>query len=280
MSTRRGATSGRRPTPRTRPRESEAGISSLILSQPSDFLAALDAVGPLRADRVDLPGTTESIEIQRPVDYDRLIDDAAADPEQNLPYWAELWPSGVALAAKITRHPEIVRGKRVLELGCGLGVTAMAALRAGADLLVTDYAPEALALCSLNAFDQAGRMPGTLRVNWRDPSPALLDAAGDGFPVVLAADVLYERRDVEPLLTLCERLVAPGGELWLAEPGRPPAARFLESIQARGWSGEGEQCTGPWPDPEDNRKGIVVTIHRLRRPNESRSPGSPEVQHL
>lgn len=203
--------------------------------------------------------------ISRPVDYDRLIDDAAADPEQNLPYWAELWPSGVALAAKIARDPQIVHGRRVLELGCGLGVTAIAALRAGADLLVSDYSPEALVLCSLNALDQADAQPRTLRVNWRDPSPVLHAAAGDGFSVVLAADVLYERRDVEPLLGLVERVVARGGELWLAEPGRPPAAQFLELILARGWIAESEQCCGPWPDPEDNRKGIVVTIHRLSR---------------
>jgi predicted nicotinamide N-methyase len=144
-------------------------------------------------------------------------------------------------------------------------VTAIAALRAGADLLVTDYAPEALALCSLNALDQAGARPQTLRVNWRDPDPNLHAAAGNGFPVVLAADVLYEGRDVEPLLALIERVVAPGGELWLAEPGRPPAARFLESIGAGGWVAVSEQCRGPWPDAEDNRKGVVVTIHRLRR---------------
>jgi predicted nicotinamide N-methyase len=181
-----------------------------------------------------------------------------------LPYWAELWPSGVALAAKIAREPAIVCGRRVLELGCGLGVTAVAAMRAGADLLVTDYSPEALALCSLNALEQAGAQPETLRVNWRDPGPSLL-SAGDGFPVVLAADVLYERRDVDPLFVLVERFVTPDGELWLAEPGRPPAARFLESIGARGWTAESERCSGPWPDPEDNRKGIVVTIHRLRR---------------
>jgi predicted nicotinamide N-methyase len=107
-------------------------------SRRSEILAALAAIEPLRVDRVDLPGTTESMMISRPVDYDRLIDDAAADPEQNLPYWAELWPSGVALAAKIAREPKIVRSRRVLELGCGLGVTAISALRAGADLLVTD----------------------------------------------------------------------------------------------------------------------------------------------
>jgi predicted nicotinamide N-methyase len=213
---------------------------------------------------VDLPGTTEALTISRPVDYDRLIDDAAADPEQNLPYWAELWPSGVALAARIARDPMIVQGRRVLELGCGLGVTAIAALRAGADLLVTDYSPEALALCSFNALEQTGTQPRTLRVNWRDPGPRLHDS-GNGFPVVLAADILYEGRDVDPLLALIDEAVAPDGEFWLAEPGRPPAARFLESICARGWIDESEQCSGPWPDPEDNRKGIVVTIHRLRR---------------
>lgn len=217
-------------------------------------------------DRVELPDSPELMLISRPTDYDRLIDDAAADPEQNLPYWAELWPSGIALAAKIAREPEIVRGRRVLELGCGLGVTAIAALRAGADLLVIDYSHEALALCSLNTLDQVGKIPETLRVNWREPSLVLLDRERGGFPVVLAADILYENRDVEPLLALCERIVAAEGELWLAEPGRPPAARFVESIHARGWSAESERCTGPWPDSEDNRKEIVVTIHRLRRP--------------
>ena len=245
--------------------ESEAHISSLFVSRRSEILAELAAIGPLRIDRVKLPGTAESMMISRPVDYDRLIDAAAADPEQNLPYWAELWPSGIALAAKIAREPGIMRGLRVLELGCGLGVTAIAALRAGAELLVTDYAPEALALCSLNALDQAGAQPGALRVNWRDPSSCLTAAAANAFPVVLAADVLYEGRDVEPLLALVEQVVAPGGELWLAESGRPPAARFLESILARGWTAESEQCRGPWPDPQDNQKGIVVAIHRLRR---------------
>ncbi len=203
--------------------------------------------------------------IARPVEFDRLIDEAAADPEQNLPYWAEIWPSGVALAARIARTPEIVSGKRVLELGCGLGVTAVAVLNAGADLLVTDYAPEALALCAFNTRGQTGREPKSLRINWRDLGQTDALVLGGAFPVVLAADVLYERRDVEPLLAMIERAVAPGGELWLAEPGRRPAALFLESSKERGWSCESERCAGPWPDPEDNSKGIVVSIHRLRR---------------
>ena len=229
------------------------------------LLDELADVGPLRVDRVDLPGVSASYLIARPVDCDRLLDAAQSDPEQNLPYWAELWPSGIALAAAIARDPGSLSGQRVLELGCGLGVTAIAALRAGAELLVTDYAAEALAICSLNALAAAGRVPSCLRLNWREAGVALLDAGGAGFPIVLAADVLYEARDVAPLLALVERVVAPGGSLWLAEPGRGPAARFLAAIAGRGWVGERDECRGPWPDPEDNRKGVVVGIYRLRR---------------
>ena len=227
---------------------------------------ALRRVGSLRRSRVDLPGSEVRLTIRRPKDFDLLLELAAPDPEQNLPYWAELWPSGIALAAKIARDPGALGGQRVLELGSGLGVTAIAALRAGADLLVTDYAPEALALCALNSLDETGVEPAALRLNWRDPSAQFFELVGDGFPIVLAADVLYERRDVEPLLGLVDRIVAPEGDLWLAEPGRAPAVDFVESIVDRGWQQQSECCSGPWPDPEDNSKGVVVTIHVLRKP--------------
>ena len=84
-----------------------------------------------------------------------------------------------------------------------------------------------------------------------------------GFPVVLAADVLYERRDVAPLLALVERIVAPDGLLWLAEPGRAVAGAFVETARAQGWAGSSDTHPGPWPDPKD--AGVVVTVHQLRR---------------
>lgn len=234
-------------------------------SRRRELLAAFAAIGPLRQEQVILPGTVGAITVTRPVDFDRLLDNAAGDAEQNLPYWAEIWPSGVALAALIAGDPSSLAGKPVLEIGCGLGVTAVSALRAGADLLVTDYAPEALALCSLNCLREAGREPRAVRANWRDPESDSFPRREGGFPLVLAADVLYEIRDLEPLLSVTERAVAPGGELWLAEPGRVPATLFVETLAVRGWSDCQETCAGPWPDPEDNRKGVMVTIHRLCR---------------
>ncbi len=219
--------------------------------------------GPLRQDRVTIPGTAITLEIVRPIDIDALLDQVVDDPEQNLPYWAELWPSGIALAAAIDREPDLLRGVSVLELGCGLGITAAIALGAGADLLATDYAAESLLLTRANCLRQTGREPRTLQMNWRDPSFAMPLGALGTVPVVLAADVLYERRDIEPLLDLVDRIVAPGGMLWLAEPGRAPAASFLDEASRRGWTAASDQYDGPWPDPNDAE--VVVAVHRLRR---------------
>ncbi|MFT4041382.1 MAG: methyltransferase [Thermomicrobiales bacterium] len=231
-----------------------------------DQLAAdVAAIGAMRRDRVEIPGTDLIYEITRPADFDALLDAAVDDPEQNLPYWAELWPSGIALAAELLAAPGELAGLRALELGCGLGVTAIAALQRGLALLATDYSRESLALCALNTAQNAGQSPVMLQVNWREPDVAFERAVVGGFPLVLAADVLYEARDVEPLQELVERLVAPGGALWLAEPGRPPAARFVEAMLAAGWVDTVSSYVGPWPDPEDNAKGVVARVHRLRR---------------
>jgi predicted nicotinamide N-methyase len=223
----------------------------------------LTAAGRLRDVTLLLPRTGVTFELLQPDDIDKLLDDVVDDPEENLPYWAELWPSGIALAEAILQHPDTTRGRRAIEIGCGLGVTAIAALRSGADLVVCDYARSSLDLCRYNALTNAGREPQAIQLNWRRPSDEFLRIVGDGFPVVLAADVLYESRDVEPMLALMERVVGPGGLLWLAEPGRAVAGRFIELARSRGWCGEGTTHPGPWPDPRDT--GVVVNLYRLRR---------------
>jgi predicted nicotinamide N-methyase len=256
------AKSVRRRTPRTRRKVSETLRALAVVPETRESLSHVE---PLVSEQVAIPGVAWPLRIARPRDLSRLLDAAESDPEQNLPYWAEIWPSGVALAAAVATRHTALRGQRVLELGCGLGITAIAAVRAGAAVLATDYSLEALALCRLNCRREAGTEPDTRRINWRRDRPFGREGGTETFSRVLAADVLYERRDVEPLLELVSGVVAPGGELWLAEPGRAPAILFLELLRARGWAGEREQCAGPWPDPEDNRKQVVVTVHFLRR---------------
>lgn len=250
------------------------------MPDPADQRAALAALrdelttlGPLVDEAVPLHRSGRTLTITRPTDMDDLLDRIAKDPEQNLPYWAELWPSGIALADAILQEPALVQGKAVLELGCGAGTTAAAAILAGARLTVTDYAPEALTLCRYNALANADAEPdAAIQLNWRRPDPAFLQEAGRGYPVVLIADGLYETRDIDPLLVLAERIVAPDGLLWLAEPGRPVAARFLETARSGGWHGPSEEHTGPWPDRAD--AGVVVGLHRLRRGRPSKHSSS------
>ena len=219
--------------------------------------------GPLVRETVRLPLAGRDFDVLRPANTDDLLDRSADDPEQNLPYWAEIWPSGIASADALLTTDPIVAGTRVLEIGAGLGITAAAALLAGADLLCVDYFPESLAHCRRNAVRNAGREPETLALNWRRPDEALWGLIGDGFPLVLAADVLYEGRDVVPLADFVDRLLAPGGLFFLAHPGRPPALRFLELLERRGWQDVATTHAGPWPDPKDEE--VVVSLHRLHR---------------
>jgi predicted nicotinamide N-methyase len=220
-------------------------------------------IEPTIEQSVTLNRSGRSFSILRPADPDLLLDQAVDDPEQNLPYWSEIWPSGVALADAIYLEAELLDGQRVLELGSGLGITAAAALEAGAYLVAADYSHDSLLLCRYNALRNAGREPKTIQVNWRRNEQTLLDLARETYPVVLAADVLYEERDMEPLLELITELVAPGGLLWLAEPGRRVAQIFLELADVAGWQCESETYVGPWPDPKD--ADVVVGVHKLRR---------------
>lgn len=247
-----------------------ASRDGICLSRWHELFAIIQATGPLRVDRVELPGADVTLRMTRP--YPTIT-----NRKHHVPYWSEIWPSGVVLAGVIAREPSLLQGRRVLELGPGVGVTAVAALQAGADLVVADSAPGSLTFCAFNALDHVGTEPRTVRVNWRKPSPELFAAAGEGFSLVLAADALYEEEDVKPLLELVERIVAPGGELWLAEPGRVPAEHFVKAIRKRGWRGKDEEYDSPWPDPHDHVKD-VVTVYRLLRPSATPKQGKSDFR--
>lgn len=232
----------------------------------ADLLDRLSHTGQLVHERVHIPGTHQIVDVIRPVDIETLLDQSADDPEQNLPYWAEIWPSGIALGAVIAKHPDIVNGHAVIELGSGVGITAAIALEAGAVLTTTDYAPESLVMTRLTCRLHAGKEPATRQVNWRAADAHLLQEDGARWPVILAADVLYEERDIEPVLDVFTRVLAPGGLLLLAEPGRRPSQIAVERARERGWEVSSTTWEADWPDPKD--AGVIVNVHRIRIPRD------------
>jgi len=180
----------------------------------------------VREERIRI-GAHELV-LLRPDDPEALIDEERFGVDEFMPYWAELWPSGVALARHVVELP--LRGSRVLELGCGLGLPSLAAALAGAEVLATDWASEALALVKRNASAN-GVSVETAVLDWRGGAPS------DGpFDLVLAADVLYEARHAEPLLALLDEAVANGGVAIVADPGRRHAPAFFEAATAAGWA--------------------------------------------
>ncbi|MGB2953383.1 MAG: 50S ribosomal protein L11 methyltransferase [Gaiellaceae bacterium] len=162
--------------------------------------------------------------IVHPRTPDDLLDEEAFEREEFLPYWAEPWPSGVALARALVGRP--LRGARVVELGCGLALPSIYASLEGAHVLATDWSTDAIESAEQNAVRNGAELEMAV-VRWSQPEPLLERAPWD---LVLAADVLYERRNVDELLALLPRL---SNRLLLADPGRPPAKRFLEA-----WPGE------------------------------------------
>jgi predicted nicotinamide N-methyase len=152
------------------------------------------------------------LSLLRPAAPEELIDEEAFAQDEFLPYWAELWPAATALAEAL---PDVA-GLRVVELGCGLGVTSLVAAAKGGRVTATDWAPEAIELLRVNAERNGLELRAEVR-DWREPWDERFDLA-------LAADVLYERRNVAPLLERL-RALAPTALVGLA--GRPYEAEFL-----------------------------------------------------
>jgi predicted nicotinamide N-methyase len=192
-----------------------------------------------------VPLNGRDLRLLRPRDAEALLDEHAFEHEEFLPYWAELWPSSLALARAIGGRA--LRGARTLELGCGLGLPSIAAALAGGRVLATDWSAEAVAMTAANAERNGARLE-TLVCSWTAPEPLLERAPWD---LILASDVLYEARNADALIELLPRL---GSDVWLADPGRGPAAAFLDAAQA-GW----EITSRRVPELPNG------AVHRLRR---------------
>jgi predicted nicotinamide N-methyase len=171
----------------------------------------------LSSDEITVAGLR--LELLRPDAPEALIDEAAFAEDEFLPYWAELWPAARALAEALPN----VDGLRVVELGCGLGLPSLVAAAKGGRVTAIDWSPAAVELLRANAARNGLALRADVR-DWRE-------RWDERFDLLLAADVLYEERNVEPVLErVCE--LAPDALLALA--GRPYEGAFLRLAAASG----------------------------------------------
>jgi predicted nicotinamide N-methyase len=196
------------------------------------------------------------VSIWRPPDMESLIDLAAFEADERIPYWADVWESAIVLAEDLAAMDGA--GKTLLELGCGLGLPSLVAARAGFTVTATDYEETALEGVRYNA--ERNRIGGlrTLVLDWRN----LPDDLGT-FDLVVAADVLYETHHPAVLAATILRTLAPSGLGLVADPCRAKAAGFAPAARAAGMAVSKTRARRPHGATD----GPHVEIHRVSWPS-------------
>lgn len=168
-----------------------------------------------------------------------LTDEEQKDPfaEDLCPYFGILWPAAEGLAIYLNQHPELVKNKSVLELGCGLGYPALVASQLGGKVLATDYHPDVEEYFKRN-LRHSSLSCDYLRLNWREDKQDI-----GQFDVVMGSDVLYENKHAREVARGLMRFMKPAGKILLSDPGRNYLQPFLEAMKQEGFSETSELIT-------------------------------------
>lgn len=223
--------------------------------------AALDGealVGALtRRFRTSVEDATvdkHTFSILRPANSDDLIREEDFVRDERLPYWADVWPSSIILAGRLLELKG--RGKSALELGCGVGLSTLAATSAGFDVLSTDYYEDALDVTRANVFRNLGTIARTRLVDWRHLPQDL-----GTFDLVFASDVLYEKEYAALLPVILDSVLSPRGIALVADPGRVAAPIFVEACAEHGLTIRKKE-TRPFEAGEIRQKIDIYKIGR------------------
>ncbi len=220
---------------------------------------SLNELRALLQDRTELAETNvqaggKAYRIFHPKAADALIDEEDFDLDERLPYWAAIWPSAIALAQHLSGRD--LSGKRVLELGCGVGLPSVVALDRGAEVTATDHYAIALDFTRQNAKNNTNRELATVHLDWHSPTK---EDVGK-FDLVLAADVLYEQRNVPALTALIPDLLRLNGEALVSNPRSRDTPQFHEALKAKGFNHDTLSMTA-----RQGERDIEVALHRFRR---------------
>jgi predicted nicotinamide N-methyase len=143
----------------------------------------------------------------------------AGESDRQPPFWGFAWAGGQALARYVLDHPQVVAGRRVVDLGSGSGLTAIAAALAGASaVLASELDPFAFAAIELNAAANGVVI---------DTTGDLLDQQAADVDIVLAADIWYEKELSARALAYCQRAARNGATVLVGDIGRKFLPREL-----------------------------------------------------
>lgn len=171
-----------------------------------------------------------TLDCYRPTDPESILDEetllASHGQLDWQPYWAQAWDAGIGLCHYMSTQP--IAGLNILDLGCGVGLTSALLLAAGAHVVCGDNAPPALSFARINTWPWRHHA-GVQLIDWHKTR------LNRRFDIIVGADILYDRGEVEPLDRFFTDHLKPAGHVLLSDPSRPMTREYLQSFQQRGW---------------------------------------------
>ena len=143
--------------------------------------------------------------------------------------FGQVWPSGRVLAEAMCSFE--VAGKRILEIGCGLGLSSLVLQRRKADITASDQHPLVESFLAHNA-----RLNNLPKLAYRDLHWAVPDVELGRFDLMIGSDILYERDHIELLAILLKRHALASAEVVFTDPGRGNSAPFTRALAEQGYS--------------------------------------------
>lgn len=143
--------------------------------------------------------------------------------------FGQVWPAGRVLAEAMSSH-DIV-GKRILELGCGLGLSSLVLQQRHANITASDHHPLAESFLRHNAAQNQLRAIDYCDLRWEVPHASL-----GRFDLIIGSDILYESSHADLLAATVLRHALPDAEVLITDPGRGNSAAFTRALVSQGFS--------------------------------------------
>lgn len=170
--------------------------------------------------------------------------------------FGQLWPASKALARAVKRID--ISNRRILELGCGLGLPSLVLKARGANVIASDRHPLSESFLDYNA--ELNQIPEVqfIDLDWDPVEP---DASLGRFDTIIGSDILYERDHADMLASLINRIAAPVAKVLITCPGRGYRNHFSRLLEANGF--EMTEANIPFKlDEEPPFKGRLLTYRR------------------
>lgn len=210
---------------------------------------------PLRISYQTIEFEHVDIHLRTLRDLQQFPDDTSAAealgvPTASWPLFGVLWDSGRVLAQLMTEFD--IAGRRILELGCGIGLASLVLNSRHADITATDFHPDAGVFLTENVKLNGGRPIPFVRAGWTEACPGL-----GRFDLILGSDLLYDADHIDLLSGFIDRHANPRCEVIIVDPDRGHQASFSERMQRLGFAASASRPPADAFLPPDYRGHIL-----------------------